>query len=85
MHDLLDGVSVKSCAVLAAQVDGGEVTTIEGLAAHGALTTVQNALWEEHSVQCGYCTPGDGAGADGPGGAAIRSRPNRRSGSRWTA
>ena len=39
------------------QADGAEVTTIEGLATHGSLTKVQNALWEEHGVQCGYCTP----------------------------
>jgi carbon-monoxide dehydrogenase small subunit len=54
---LLNGVSVKGCTVLAAQADGAEVTTIEGLATHGSLTKVQNALWEEHGVQCGYCTP----------------------------
>ena len=55
---LLDGISVKSCAVLAAQVDGREVTTIEGLTPDGGLTPLQTALWEQHSVQCGYCTPG---------------------------
>lgn len=55
---LLDGVSVKSCAVLAAQVNGREVTTIEGLTPDGGLTPLQTALWEQHSVQCGYCTPG---------------------------
>ena len=54
---LLDGVSVKGCTVLAAQADGANVTTIEGLATNGALTRVQTALWEEHGVQCGYCTP----------------------------
>jgi aerobic carbon-monoxide dehydrogenase small subunit len=54
---LLDGVSVKGCTVLAAQADGAAVTTIEGLATNGALTRVQTALWEEHGVQCGYCTP----------------------------
>jgi aerobic carbon-monoxide dehydrogenase small subunit len=54
---LLDGVSVKGCTVLAAQADGAQVTTIEGLATNGALTKVQTALWEEHGVQCGYCTP----------------------------
>jgi carbon-monoxide dehydrogenase small subunit len=54
---LLNGVSVKGCTVLAVQADGAEVTTIEGLATHGSLTKVQNALWEEHGVQCGYCTP----------------------------
>jgi aerobic carbon-monoxide dehydrogenase small subunit len=54
---LLDGVAVKGCTVLAAQADGSQVTTIEGLAGDGALTRVQTALWEEHGVQCGYCTP----------------------------
>jgi aerobic carbon-monoxide dehydrogenase small subunit len=55
---LLDGVSVKSCAVLAAQADGRKVTTIEGAAVGGALTALQNALWEKGAVQCGFCTPG---------------------------
>src|SRR5262245_19747257 len=54
---LLDGVSVKSCAVLAAQADGHEVTTIEGLAPDGAYTPLQASLWEMHAVQCGFCTP----------------------------
>jgi len=54
---LLDGVAVKSCTVLAAQADGAAVTTIEGLSVDGSLTKVQTALWEEHGVQCGYCTP----------------------------
>jgi aerobic carbon-monoxide dehydrogenase small subunit len=54
---LLDGVAVKGCTVLAVQADGAAVTTIEGLATDGALTKVQTALWEEHGVQCGYCTP----------------------------
>ncbi len=55
---LLDGVSVKSCAVLAAQADGRQVTTIEGIAQSGVLTALQTALWEKHGVQCGFCTPG---------------------------
>jgi aerobic carbon-monoxide dehydrogenase small subunit len=57
----LEGVAVKSCTVLAAQVDGCEVTTIEGLdmgTADGALHPVQRAFQEEHALQCGYCTPG---------------------------
>ena len=54
---MLDGVSVKSCTVLAVQADGGEVTTIEGLGTAEALTPIQQAMWETHSVQCGYCTP----------------------------
>jgi aerobic carbon-monoxide dehydrogenase small subunit len=55
---LLDGESVKSCTVLAAQADGGEVTTIEGLAKDGELHVVQQAFHEQHALQCGYCTPG---------------------------
>ena len=55
---LLDGVSVKSCTVLAAQIDGSEVVTIEGLAPVGSMTPLQNAMSEYHGVQCGFCTPG---------------------------
>ncbi|MGH2559446.1 MAG: (2Fe-2S)-binding protein [Thermomicrobiales bacterium] len=55
---LLDGLPVKSCTVLAAQADGHEVTSIEGLAPRGSLHPVQRAYWEEHGLQCGYCTPG---------------------------
>jgi aerobic carbon-monoxide dehydrogenase small subunit len=54
---LLDGKSVKSCAVLAVQADGADVTTIEGLA-DGELHPVQRAFHAEHALQCGYCTPG---------------------------
>ncbi len=54
----LDGVSVKSCNVLAVQVDGGEITTIEGLAKDGELHPMQQAFHECHALQCGYCTPG---------------------------
>jgi aerobic carbon-monoxide dehydrogenase small subunit len=54
----LDGKSVKSCTVLAVQADGGELTTIEGLASNGALHAVQEAFHEQHGLQCGYCTPG---------------------------
>ena len=56
----LDGVAVKSCTVLAAQADGHEVTTIEGLAdpEGGTLHPVQQAFQDEHGLQCGYCTPG---------------------------
>jgi carbon-monoxide dehydrogenase small subunit len=54
---LLDGLAVKGCTVLAAQADGAAVTTIEGIASNGALSKVQDALWNEHGVQCGYCTP----------------------------
>ena len=55
---LLDGRSVKSCALLAVQADGAEVTTIEGLATGGELHPLQRAFHEEHALQCGYCTPG---------------------------
>ena len=55
---LLDGESVKSCTVLAVQADGGEITTIEGLAENGELHPVQQAFREQHGLQCGYCTPG---------------------------
>ena len=55
---LLGGQAVKSCTVLAVQADGAEVTTIEGLAPRGTLHPVQQAFWEEHGLQCGYCTPG---------------------------
>jgi aerobic carbon-monoxide dehydrogenase small subunit len=55
---LLDGESVKSCTVLAIQADGCEVTTIEGLAQNGSLHPVQQAFWDNHGLQCGYCTPG---------------------------
>ena len=55
---LLDGDAVKSCTVLAVQADGSSVTTIEGLAANGALHPMQTAFWEKHGLQCGFCTPG---------------------------
>jgi carbon-monoxide dehydrogenase small subunit len=55
---LLDGESVKSCTVLAAQADGREVKTIEGMAENGKLHPLQEAFWEHHGLQCGYCTPG---------------------------
>ena len=55
---LLDGQAVKSCTLLAVQADGHAVTTIEGLAPRGTLHPVQQAFWEEHGLQCGYCTPG---------------------------
>ena len=54
----LDGEAVKSCTVLAAQVDGAEVTTIEGMGSDGELHPLQAAFWEHHGLQCGYCTPG---------------------------
>jgi carbon-monoxide dehydrogenase small subunit len=54
----LDGQPVKSCTVLAAQADGSSVTTIEGFTPRGTLHPIQQAFWEEHGLQCGYCTPG---------------------------
>ncbi len=54
----LDGEAVKSCTVLAAQVDGAEVTTIEGLGTGDDLHPLQEAFWQEHGLQCGFCTPG---------------------------
>ena len=55
---LLDGTSAKSCTVFAAQADGSSVTTIEGIGSDGNLHPVQEGFWEEHGLQCGYCTPG---------------------------
>ncbi|MCL6552993.1 MAG: (2Fe-2S)-binding protein [Firmicutes bacterium] len=55
---LLDGQAVKSCTVLAVQADGRTVQTIEGLAKDGQLHPIQEAFWEEHGLQCGFCTPG---------------------------
>ena len=54
----MDGVTVKSCTAFAVQADGAEVTTIEGLADGGNLTAVQEAFWNNHGLQCGYCTAG---------------------------
>ncbi len=55
---LMDGKAVKSCTVLAVQADGAKVTTIEGLAQNGKLHPLQDAFWEKHGLQCGFCTPG---------------------------
>ena len=55
---LLDGRAVKSCTVLAVQADGASVTTVEGLAQNGELHPLQQGFWEEHGLQCGFCTPG---------------------------
>ena len=54
----VDGKAIKSCAMFAVQADGKSITTIEGLAQDGKYHPVQNAFWEEHGLQCGYCTPG---------------------------
>ena len=76
---LLDGVTVKSCNVLAVCADGGEVLTVEGLAADGELSPVQEGFRQCHGLQCGYCTPGMVMAATGllleepaPDEAAIR-------------
>ena len=55
---MLDGIAVNSCACLAVQVDGSSVTTIEGLAQDGELHAIQEAFWNNHGLQCGFCTAG---------------------------
>jgi carbon-monoxide dehydrogenase small subunit len=55
---LVDGESVKSCTMLAAQADGSSITTIEGLAREGRLHPMQESFREHHGLQCGFCTPG---------------------------
>ena len=55
---LLDGEPVKSCTILAVQADGARISTVEGLEQNGKLHPVQEAFWEKHGLQCGYCTPG---------------------------
>jgi len=55
---LLNGLAVKSCTVLAVQADGGTIQTVEGLAKNGQLHPIQEAFWEEHGLQCGFCTSG---------------------------
>ncbi len=54
----VDGQAMKSCTMLAVQAEGREITTIEGLARDGALHPLQQAFWEKHGLQCGFCTPG---------------------------
>ena len=55
---VLNGRAVKSCTLFAVQADGGEVTTVEGLAQNGKLHAIQQGFHEEHGLQCGFCTPG---------------------------
>jgi aerobic carbon-monoxide dehydrogenase small subunit len=55
---LLDGVPMKSCTVLAVQADGRAVSTVEGLEQDGKLHAIQEGFWQEHGLQCGFCTPG---------------------------
>ena len=69
---LLDGVSVKSCTILAAQADGREVTTIEAMATDGQMHPLQEAFHRNHGLQCGFCTPGMIMAAD----SYLRENPN---------
>ena len=69
---LLDGKPVKSCTVLAVQADGREVMTVEGLEKDGKLDPIQEGFWQEHGLQCGYCTPGMML----TGYALLQSNPN---------
>lgn len=55
---LMNGLAVKSCTVLAVQADGADLLTVEGLAHDGQLHPIQEGFWEEHGLQCGFCTPG---------------------------
>lgn len=55
---IMDGQAVKSCTQFAVQADGSSILTIEGLAQNGKLHPLQEAFWEKHGLQCGYCTPG---------------------------
>jgi len=55
---IMDGTLVKSCMLLAVQADGSKLETVEGLAAEGELTQLQQAFSDQHALQCGYCTPG---------------------------
>jgi carbon-monoxide dehydrogenase small subunit len=55
---LMDGKQVRSCLTLAVQADGAAITTVEGLAPPGELSVIQRAFWENHGLQCGFCTPG---------------------------
>ena len=55
---LTNGLAVKSCTMFAVQANGSDIVTIEGMARNGNLHPIQEAFWEEHGLQCGYCTPG---------------------------
>ena len=55
---MMNGSTVKSCTCLAVQADGADITTIEGLATNGELHPIQEAFWDNHGLQCGYCTAG---------------------------
>ena len=69
---IMDGVAVKSCTTLAVQADGASITTIEGLAPKDGLHPVQEAFWNKHGLQCGFCTPGMIIAAD----ELLRVNPN---------
>lgn len=55
---MMNGMAVKSCTVFAIQADGAEITTVEGLMTDGKLNALQQAFWDHHALQCGFCTPG---------------------------
>jgi len=55
---LVDGKTARACLMLAVQADGADILTVEGLARHGTLHPLQQAFWDHHGLQCGYCTPG---------------------------
>jgi aerobic-type carbon monoxide dehydrogenase small subunit (CoxS/CutS family) len=55
---LVDGQTARACLLLAVQADGADILTVEGLAQHGSLHPIQQAFWDHHGLQCGYCTPG---------------------------
>src|SRR5262250_1060741 len=69
---LLNGEAVRSCLLLAVQAQGAEITTVEGLADDGQLSPVQQGFWENHGMQCGFCTPGFLIAAH----ALLRENPN---------
>ncbi len=54
----MNGLAIKSCATLAVQAEGADIVTIEGLSSNGELHPMQQAFWDNHGLQCGYCTPG---------------------------
>jgi carbon-monoxide dehydrogenase small subunit len=74
----LNGRALKSCTALAVQADGGEITTIEGLAQNGNLHPMQQSFWENHGLQCGFCTPGMIMSTT----AFLQTRPNPTDGRR---
>jgi carbon-monoxide dehydrogenase small subunit len=78
---LLDGRSIKSCTMLAAEADGASVTTIEGISANGSLHPMQAAFKEHHGLQCGFCTPGMVLGAIDL--ASRNSDPDEREVREW--